>query len=275
MRGPLRIASGRRLLWGLAPARIIRVMRRWFDSLVTSRIAAGDFTKWDFECNGDLVDFYDELGRRAIETYLAPVQAWGSGAGLKGFDAKLYARRLFDKSQLGTEAFKEFTGEVLAHWCSLSFTNHLSGREPIPHDNTPGFDSVSFSIDGSSAEVCLIQAKTTANHPKHHANYACAKFGELEKGLFQQELSRVLQEITRTIASVDERRMVMSALTLPENRTYRVVVVHLGMPNMPAMTRYSRHVTGLIGRRNSAFIHFPDWDQAWKRISETAYAYIS
>jgi hypothetical protein len=250
-------------------------MRRWFNPLVTSHITAGDFTKWDFECTGNLDNFYEELGRRAIETYLAPVRAWGNGAGLSGFDAKLYAHRLFDKSHLGTEAFKEFTGEVLAHWCSLSFTNHVNGREPLPHDNTPGFDSISYFIDGSSAEVCLIQAKTTEKHPKHHANYACAKFGDIERGIFQQELSRALQEVATTITSVDERRMVMNALTNPDGRVYRVVVVHLGMPNMPAMTRYSRHVTGQFKRRNSAFIHFPAWDEAWKRISETAYAYIS
>jgi hypothetical protein len=249
-------------------------MRRWFNPLQVAHVAAGDFTKWDFTCPSTLSGFLEELAVRAIDAYLAPIRVWAQASRLEGFNAVQYAERLFDKNHLGTNAFREFTGEVLAHWCSLSFTDHISGREPLPHDNTPGFDSISYALDVSDSQVCLIQAKTTKKYPRHHANYAGAKFGELDKGSFQQELSRALSDIASRLDSEDKKRLIMSALTKADARTYRVVVVHSDMPNMPTLTRYSHHIPGAVSRRNCAFIHFPGWDEAWTRISEAAYAYL-
>lgn len=251
-------------------------MKRWFDSLAVSTVARGNFVRWDLTLAGDLTEFLNELGKRTAEAYLAPITAYGSAWQYAGFDPLRYAQRLFRSDGSPKQKFIDFAGEVLAAWCDEAYSSNVCGRPPIPHDSTPGFDSVSYAaLADGSIQVWLTQAKTTEHHAAHHANIGAKKLAGIEAGDYQREVSAALKQVADLFDDDDDKRKVMAAVFSPDVRRYRVVVVHTGAHPGVVLSRFDKHVPGPTEKRNGAFVELPNWDETWTQVAWAAHAALS
>jgi hypothetical protein len=237
-------------------------------------VARGDFTRWDLALSEATGEFLAELGRRTADLYLESVRAYGSPWELYGgFNAQQYAERLFKKHAKARKNFVDFAAEVLAAWCDESYSGHTCGRAPIPYDDTPSFDSVSYLKEaGGRVLVSLVQAKATEKYPEHEGNVGVRKLKPLDAGAYQYELVTALAEVAKHFTDEADKRKVLSAAFAPELRRYRVVVVHGCAPPSLTMTKYAKHVSGPHERRNGAFLHLDNWGPAWDVVEEAARA---
>ena len=250
-------------------------MRRWFADPVVTQVVNGDFLRSDLVAGMGTEDFLAELGRRTIQAYLDPIQSYAALWPQGKFDPKKYAKRSFYADGTGKLTFERFAGEVLAAWYDESFTNRLCGRGPLPHDNTPVFDSLAYEEVGDVVRVYLIQAKTTENSPASNANLAARKFAGIESGEFAYEFSKALNQMAMLFPSEVKRRSVMSAIYEREQRRFCVTAVHATAAPTAVLTRYNLHVEGETARRSAIFLRLPDWESAWEIVAAAAYAEIS
>jgi len=252
-------------------------MKRWFQPPPVTDVHRGDYRRWDLglDSASDRVQFLEALGRRVIETYLAPLEYLSGGRTAIKIDVTEFVDRLFDPSGNVSDEFVSFGGEVVAAWADESFAGRTLAMPPAPHESRPAFDAISLAEDQEGIYICLIQGKTTPHNASNEANLGARQLGRLERGDFQRELAAALESIARRMPDSGAKKSLLRALTDPSRRRYVVSTVHEQQPPTDVLGNYDRHIPGAFVRRTASFIRFNPWQAAWQAAGNSAHVEAS